>query len=828
MGRIGTGIAVSLIALLVLAHAPSTAPAQESVYDVFGIPRIDRVVYKVLEDEDIRVLALQAGEAEMHAGYIPPQHMTLLESDPDLDVSLSYESSFCVIAFNCRRYPLNLSSFRQAFASAFDKEKAVNDVCDGFAKAHDSIIPFCSPWCAEDELPHHYYSADSARAALILDRNGFRINPVTGYRRAPDGSEFNVTIRHGSGVESLSQVALLALETLDALQIRASVAPIYAAESTYSDPGVSFDILVEERTVEPSRIDWLVHEFSSSNAHDSLLSLTGFSNASFDELAHNLLSSMSIEAANETAKHMQIVLQENVPLLVAYQNRGLQVLRNDWYTGHVFDRFGRVHNRGTLLKMYNAEGYPGGTVPIGIDRPLESLNPFLPDSDIGAFLSGLLFPRLLQYDLSYQLTQNLATIAGAATHDDNPNVPLGHSRYTFSLKQMEWSDGGLVTPDDILYTIDALKAQSYLPNELRWVRELAEVTVSDSGSLVVEFSSCSLWNLFGIGLMPIVPLDAVSTPDVMSWNPLRYNGLSCSTSGPFSFTDLEISEFYEISSTEYGVGFSAGTYDGARVDPWLDSPMNWLQEGYLGSSLLILLGSLAGSLSLVAVGGLVLRRRGMPLSGVDMIRGAIAALVVCSFCVSPLSIQYYTAVSKPYFSWGVSVGDAFEMEVGFRGYSSGNYVPDVFRYAVLEGLVIRVEIAALGPLDSAITSESGLRNLMEREKVHLTSDISSSEVESLLELLLPYVSSSILPLGDWDALGRVFDFQGSPYMATTSFAFEIGGHFAFGYYSYMIDCGGGWQSEISLTNGFPSVIQIWSSCYGYGGQVSYILALELV
>ena len=826
-----TAILLSLLLVLVSFSIPyHAAPALAD--DHSYVPLVDKLVYKVLANEDQRVLALQAGETEMHFGYLDPVHLSALDADPDLEVAFSNRSGYHFVAFNCRRYPLNESALRRAFALAFDKERASTDIWDGFAVPYDSFLPDSSTWCVEDMLPYHYYTADAAAGNNLLESSGFNIDPLSGFRNGPDGKPFSVTIRCDLSLETHHDVALLSAEAFASLHISSSVVPLDFDPAFHNlhfvDPSTTFDLVVSEIDVQSERVDWIAHSFSSSAEYLTGVGLTGFSNATFDAHSEIVLNE-PLEESYDDAVAMQMILHQSVPAMVVCQERCLEVYRNDWYDGQVPDELGRIHNRVTLTEMHRRDGTAGGIVPIGIDQAPASysFNPFIGESELGRSLRQLIFPSMFKTGLTLAPEPYAALSVTTTTQSDNVSIPEGHVVYTINLATMRWRDKSPVCSLDFVYTLETLMNAPLLPTDLRWIADLVDASMIDSTRFRVELSTQSPWILLDLGFLPMVKNGTLDNKDIHSWDPFLTPDYT-QNAGSFFFSDYEYGEFYEFSSFEsqsYVVSY--GNWDGHRVSPAIDSPDDLVEDLAQGVEWQILLGCVASSVPIVLVALFIDKKRGREVTSNLTLRVLAIALACSLLIVVPLGSF---ALSEPRgLSWGVSPGDTFQMEVCFRGFTGGQLTPSNFDFAQIEGLVIDVQVLELPSVNRGVLTTAAFDGLMMQTKVRLSCESTSPLIEDFLEFFEYYVSASLLPVGDWTAIGRVFDFSGHEADASSYFACQVDSIFLIGYHSFYIDAGSGWQANVSLTTGFPEVVQFWSSSY-HPPYVyySYAVALQLV
>jgi len=148
-------------AFIFMAVSPALSVAADVPSDLSVGPYVDKLVFKVIANQDQVILALQAGEIEMDNSFFDPVYLETLDQDPDIDIFSALRNGYGHITINTRDYPLNESVLRRAFAFAFDKTAVTVDIMDGFSQEHDSIVPYPNGWCVEDDFTYHYYTDQS-------------------------------------------------------------------------------------------------------------------------------------------------------------------------------------------------------------------------------------------------------------------------------------------------------------------------------------------------------------------------------------------------------------------------------------------------------------------------------------------------------------------------------------------------------------------------------------------------------------------------------------------------------------------------------------------
>ncbi|MFW9794076.1 MAG: ABC transporter substrate-binding protein, partial [Candidatus Thorarchaeota archaeon] len=216
--RVVASLIVILFAMIVVFESEQVTAIVPS--DINVGPYVENLEYKIIQSADQRVLAIQAGVIEMDTSSFSPVVYPIIDADPNIEISSILHDGYGQITINCRDYPLNITALRRAFAYAFDKVRVQSDIFSGLSRVHDSLVPYAnSLFCIEDAMSYHYYTAEPTIGNQILDDAGFDIDPITGYRNAPDGNPFDITVEYSSadvliagGVAQIAADALIALD----------------------------------------------------------------------------------------------------------------------------------------------------------------------------------------------------------------------------------------------------------------------------------------------------------------------------------------------------------------------------------------------------------------------------------------------------------------------------------------------------------------------------------------------------------------------------------------------------------------------------------------
>ncbi len=550
-----TALLIITVLLVVSFSGVHVASGYAESYSLITGPYIDEVIFKVIVAPDQTVLALQTGEIEMDTGFIHPNYLPQLDTDPNIDIYRAIRNGYGHITINCRKYPLNISGLRRAFAFAFNKTRVTSEMFDGFSIEHDSLVPQPYSWCAEDQFDYHYYSAQPDIGNQILDDLGFAIDGATGYRNAPDGTPFEIVIEHGSPGPYGISTPDIAVEALHSLHIDAHRQPADFNEYiSRLDSHGDYDMVFYAFNFYSNDIDWLAYEYWSEYADTLYQNPTNFRNATYDSYRDALLSGTTYEEVYEAGAEMQKILHYNVPRLVVYENIYLQAYRNDQFTGHVEDLGNHISGPWTMRNIHNLDGTFGGTVTVSLGQEPDSFNIYVTNSAYAAAINSELWSSLYKYNPDLEPWPDLAESMLTETHSDNPSIPEGHTRFTIDIiRNATWSDGEPVTAEDVAFTyVYQYESAAYGNPAGTDLGDLVAVYAPNHYRVVFEFSTESYWHFSTFAYDYIIPYHIFNNSGGIgyegwnTWNPEFDPAEPNVNCGPFIVTDIEAGEYYKI------------------------------------------------------------------------------------------------------------------------------------------------------------------------------------------------------------------------------------------------------------------------------------------
>lgn len=155
----------------------------EANYDYYdGNPIVDEVISIAVSNPASALKAREVDEIALWGSDIDAA--VILAADPDFKVITGQSLWVLNVYFNCERYPMNITEFRQAVAYGIDREEIVEQTLHGGGMiANTGIMHPDSIWC-NPECEVYEYDVDAANN--ILDSLGFT-NKIDGIRQYPAG-----------------------------------------------------------------------------------------------------------------------------------------------------------------------------------------------------------------------------------------------------------------------------------------------------------------------------------------------------------------------------------------------------------------------------------------------------------------------------------------------------------------------------------------------------------------------------------------------------------------------------------------------------------------
>jgi peptide/nickel transport system substrate-binding protein len=135
-----------------------------------GPPSYDRLIFRILPEETVRILELESGGLHMIQNAFSPDILPRLQKNPRLRIIRRAGTNFTYLGFNLADPILSRLKVRRAIAHAINREPIIRYILKGLATPADSLLPR-KHWAHTQGLPQYRY--DPALARKLLDEAGF-------------------------------------------------------------------------------------------------------------------------------------------------------------------------------------------------------------------------------------------------------------------------------------------------------------------------------------------------------------------------------------------------------------------------------------------------------------------------------------------------------------------------------------------------------------------------------------------------------------------------------------------------------------------------------
>ena len=590
-------LAITLVAVfLMMAFSPLFAKAQTIPGRFKNGPYVEKIVFRVIEEEAAAVLALQNNAIDMMGDMVDPQYLEVLEEAANIDTARVQRNGFGYVTINTAKYPLNITALRRALAFAVDKQKISDDIWAGLADPQDGPLPAVNPWTIEGTLEYTYYEANVIKGNQLLNDAGFDIPAGETWRRAPDGSEFDINVECAISSAIAIQVGALFGEALVALHINGRSEPTAFDEYLVRlNQHGDYDMCFLGWNFGTFDADVLGDEWWGENADAPFMNFANWRNDSYDALRDDLMYSTDYDVIRAASDAMQEIWIYECPWIVAYNNVEIGAYRTDRFEGHQNDISGGVVGFWTNYKVHlkDSLGGPfGGTYRWNNPKDVATFNIMAASSAYTYNVLGMMYDGLLSIGPDGVDIPWIAESYISETHADDATIPDGHTRFTFDIIQnATWTDGRPLTAYDVAFSLNYMRDA---PGS-RTAPELKDVSAAyapTTSTLIVEFDTESYWHLHRISYKPVIPKHIFEVIGVDNWNTWQPTPPADEmvTSGPFNVSMYVEGEFVEMTrNPNYYYGLERPDTTPTPTDGAPDLIMP-IVAGAVGAAVVILVG----------------------------------------------------------------------------------------------------------------------------------------------------------------------------------------------------------------------------------------------
>jgi peptide/nickel transport system substrate-binding protein len=303
-----------------------------------GEPPYDQVIFRLFENPDAMVAALQQGEIDAAQG-IPASSWDSLDADENIEVLEGHQGGFDEIAINGgaaegQPHPALLDvNVRRAISHAIDREAVIEDLWFGHASPLETMSPSADPKWIPEIPEEDRLGYDPDRANQILDEGGYLDSDGDGVREMPDGTN-PINIRHAVNTDgdTAGPIGDLMVGWMEAIGI--------GVELEAYDQDALFGVIVDG-TYDTFFWGWVPFvDPDPMLSYFTEAEIGGFNDANwfdpaYDEMYAAQNQEVDPEARVEIVHDMLTLFHESAIYIPMYLGPDLQAYRTDTFEGYV-------------------------------------------------------------------------------------------------------------------------------------------------------------------------------------------------------------------------------------------------------------------------------------------------------------------------------------------------------------------------------------------------------------------------------------------------------------------------------------------------------------
>jgi peptide/nickel transport system substrate-binding protein len=135
-----------------------------------GAPSLETISFRLVRDDNSRMLATLGGTAHLVQNAIPPLLLPVIERYSNLDLETAPSFKYTYIVFNLRHPILADRRVRQAICYAIDREAIIEQKFRGMARLATGLLA-PNHWAYDGDV--QTYPFDPERASALLDEAGY-------------------------------------------------------------------------------------------------------------------------------------------------------------------------------------------------------------------------------------------------------------------------------------------------------------------------------------------------------------------------------------------------------------------------------------------------------------------------------------------------------------------------------------------------------------------------------------------------------------------------------------------------------------------------------
>lgn len=265
-----------------------------------GIPPLEKAIVKFVPDAQVRILAVQSGEADI-ALYPPSEAKRILENQPKAIFKTSENASGGPRLFlNIRRPPFDDINVRRAAASGLKYESLANEVFDKVYQNADGFYPPIYKFAVQNQ------KTNLETAKTLLDEAGWTLNENN--LRTKNGKVLTVILLTYPQQPDWVMLATAIQANLQEIGFDVKIRQVEDIQAALKTDDWDFGIISPGITTNGGTPEPLLREFLTTNGEKNY---GGISDAELDNLVETLSKTFDQTKRNKLLQRIQqIVIAE--------------------------------------------------------------------------------------------------------------------------------------------------------------------------------------------------------------------------------------------------------------------------------------------------------------------------------------------------------------------------------------------------------------------------------------------------------------------------------------------------------------------------------------
>ncbi len=280
-----------------------------------GRPPLDRIIFKVVPDQENLVLQLKNGEIDF-MDPVPPRFYKELSREDDLVAYIAPGRSYTYLGWNQRNSLFQSKKVRQALTMAINRQEIIDSLLLEFGRIPKGpILPII--WAHNPNLPDFPYDPEKARQYLAEE--GWTDSDGDGWLDK-GGKRFSFTLKTNKGNQIREDILILVQDMLQEVGIEVK-------------PNIlEWTILIgdtNKKNFEAVVLGWVVGlkmdmtTVWHSDSIDDKFNYTGYANPEFDQLNDDAIFEMDPEKAKQMWWRAQEMIAEDQPYTFLYSPKDI-------------------------------------------------------------------------------------------------------------------------------------------------------------------------------------------------------------------------------------------------------------------------------------------------------------------------------------------------------------------------------------------------------------------------------------------------------------------------------------------------------------------------